>query len=232
MELITRVDRLENVLAQLAAAQARTEATLARLVEAQTRTEARVEQLVEAQTRTETGLGQLAAAQTQLTEAQRRTEQQLGTLIAWQQGERGRRAGEQYELRTVRRAHIVFGIGEGGTADQDPVRRRLMALLAPLLDDELPPEKDPSLADLLWWKGEHVAVVEVSVVVDEHDVDRAFRRAETFRRVGAPAVGVVIGDAWADLEIRETARMLRVAWKVGDDVSDGFVAFRRLPATG
>jgi hypothetical protein len=55
----------------------------------------------------------------------------------------------------------------------------LAALLAPSLGEVLAPEDDPLLADLVWWKGERVAVVEVSLVVDDDDVARAHRRAST-----------------------------------------------------
>ena len=65
-------------------------------------------------------------------------------------------------------------------------------------------EEDPFLADLLWWKGEQVAVVEVSVQVDGEDVARAGRRADTLRQAGAQALAVVIGEAWAP-EAREQA---------------------------
>ena len=74
-------------------------------------------------------------------------------------------------------------------------------------------EEDPFLADLLWWKGEQVAVVEVSVQVDGEDVARAGRRADILRQAWAP-------------EAREQALARQVEWKVGPDLSAGLLAFR------
>jgi hypothetical protein len=94
----------------------------------------------------------------------------------------------------------------------------------------LPPDQDPFLADLVWWKGERLAVVEVSLVVDEDDVNRARTRAETLRLSGADALAIVIGDAWDRGETRAWAEAHWVERKVGSDLSDGFIAFRRMPA--
>ena len=60
MELDARLDRLEEALARLAEAQARTEARVEALAQAQARTEAAVEALAQAQTRTESALLALA----------------------------------------------------------------------------------------------------------------------------------------------------------------------------
>ena len=70
-----RVDRLENALVELAAAQLRTELRVDSLAAAQERTEQRLEQLAAAQERTESQLEQLAAAQ-------RRTEYEIRSLAA------------------------------------------------------------------------------------------------------------------------------------------------------
>jgi hypothetical protein len=91
------------------------------------------------------------------------------------------------------------------------------------------PEADPFLADLLWWKGEQVAVVEISLQVDGYDVLRAGKRAETLRRAGAQVLPVVLGRGWASVEARVEALTRRVEWKVGSDLSEGFLAFRRVP---
>jgi hypothetical protein len=140
----------------------------------------------------------------------------------------------------LRRAHVLLGPGEGGTTEHDAVRQRLSALLARVLAApggdvrDLPAEQDPSLAGLLWWKGAHaavVAVVEVSTVVDDSDIERARLRAGTLQQAGVPAYGTVIGDAWANGLVRAGAEAHHLAWKVGDDVSDAFIAFRRLPAS-
>jgi hypothetical protein len=92
----------------------------------------------------------------------------------------------------------------------------------------LPPEDDPFLADLLWWKGEQVAVVEASIQVNGSDVARAAARAATLTRAGARALAVVVGDQWATPDAARHAESVQVAWKVGADLSPGFLALRRL----
>ncbi|MBI3957747.1 MAG: hypothetical protein HY328_02975 [Chloroflexi bacterium] len=87
--LEVRVDRLENALVELAAAQIRTEQRVDALAAAQERTERRLEELAEAQKRTEQRMDALAAAQErterrleELAEAQKRTEYELQSLVA------------------------------------------------------------------------------------------------------------------------------------------------------
>ncbi len=222
MELSARVDRVESVLEQLAAAQMRTEQQLGDLTTS-------VRQLSAAQTRTEQRLEELTRVVRELAGIQTRVQEQLNTLVLWQQGERGRRADEQYELHTVRRALIQLQGGFGGSTAEAAVRQRLLEALRTFPRADLTAEYDPSLADLLWWKGDRLLVAEVSIVVDEHDVDRAFARAETLRRAGVDAFPAVIGNVWASPEVQAHAAAYRLEWKVGDDLSDGFIAFRRLP---
>ena len=236
--------RTEERLTALAEAQQRTEERLITLVEAQQRTEERLTALVEAQQRTEERLTALVEAQqrtevrlTALAEAQQRTEvqlqqltEQVRALVTWQRGEAGRRDGERYEREILRRAPFFFVGGEGGTTDQLEVRRRLTQQLGRLLADEFRAEDDPFLADLLWWKGERLAVVEVSIKINGEDVLRATRRAATLRQAGAAVTAVVIGEEWATTETRERAHALGVEWKVGSDLSPGLMAFRQLPA--
>jgi hypothetical protein len=105
-------------------------------------------------------------------------------------------------------------------------------MLAPLYrDGPFPREEDPFLADLVWWKGDQIAVVEVSHQVNGYDVSRAAKRAETLRQAGAQALPVVIGREWANDESRFEANVQRVEWKVGSDLSDGFLAFRQAAST-
>jgi hypothetical protein len=230
--------RTEEQLAALAEAQKRTEEQLAALMEAQKRTEEQVSALAEAQKRMEE---QLAA----LTEAQRRTEEQLAALVedqrrmweelrrlvAWQQGEAGRREGEQYERQVIRRAPAIFNGGQGGPPDQPFVQQKLTDLLSPFWREGLmEPDDDPLLSDLIWWKSVKMLVVEASLQVDRYDVERAARRSATLRRAGADAVGVVIGKAWATPEAWEMAMAQGVEWFIGSDMSDGFRQFRQTPA--
>jgi hypothetical protein len=254
MEVAARIDRLEEALSQLAAAQARTEhhvaalaATQQALVAAQERTESRLAALAAAQERTEAqlhtladGLRTLAEAQERteaqlrtLVAAQERTEAQLGTLLSWQKGEDERQRGENLERDVVRGAPVLFAGGDGGPPDQPAVRRWLLARLLPLMQSgasELQPVENPFYADLIWWKDDVAAVVEVSAVVDEDDVERAHQRAQTLRRAGIEVVATVVGCSWASGEDRSPADSYHLAYKVGHEVSDAYIAFRRLPA--
>ena len=147
----------------------------------------------------------------------------------WQRGAAGRRDGERYERDVVRRAAVLFNGGSGGAPDQPEVQRRLAKRLHTVLAEGIfPSEADPFLADLLWWKGEQLAVVEVSLQVDGDDITRVTQRTNTLRRGGSQAMAIVIGEDWATRDTQERARALKVDWKVGDDLSSGFLAFRRL----
>lgn len=158
--------------------------------------------------------------------------QPVQALVSWQRGEAGRRAGARYEREIVRRAPALFNGGQGGSPEQPVVQQRLTEQLGALLSQEiLPAEADPFLADLLWWKGEQIAVVEVSLQVNGEDIRRAAQRAATLRQAGATVLAVVIGEDWATWEAQHRASALRVEWKVGAELSEGLLAFHRLPAT-
>jgi hypothetical protein len=88
-------------------------------------------------------------------------------------------------------------------------------------------EDDPFLADIVWWKGEYVAIVEVSRQVDRQDVTRAERRSQTLKQSGRLVMACVIGEQWATPEARAQAQEQQVEWKVAADLSEGFLAFRR-----
>jgi hypothetical protein len=224
-----RLTRLETQVQILAAAQARTETQVQILAAAQARTEMQVQTLAAAQARTEAALTRLAEAQARTEEQLARQGTQLQTLMNWQRGETGRRDGERYERDVVRRAAVLFNGGSGGAPDRLEVQRRLAKRLHTVLAEGiLPSEADPFLADLLWWKGEQVAVVEVSLQVDGDDINRVTQRTQTLRRGGIQARAIVIGEDWATRDTQERARALQVDWKVGDDLSSGFLAFRRL----
>ena len=163
-----------------------------------------------------------------LTAAQARTEEELRALVSWQRGEAGRRDGKRYERDILRQAPLLFNGGQGGTTGSPDVQQRLIAQLGPLLArDFLDAADNIFLADLVWWKGEHMVVGKVSVQVDRQDVSRAERRATTLRRSGAQVIAVVIGEQWATPEARELAQVRQVEWKVNADISEGFLTFRR-----
>jgi hypothetical protein len=218
-----------GVVRDLVEAQRRTEERIGRLDGRMDRVETALEQLIEAQQRTEDGLQRQGEQIQALTQAQQRTEEELRWLVSWQRGEAGRRDGERYEREIIRRAPALFNGGQGGAPDQPSVQQRLAEQLRSLLAQGVfESVEDPFLADLLWWKSAQIAVVEVSIQVNGDDVVRAARRAATLRRAGAPALAVVIGEDWAISDARELALARQVEWKVGSDLSEGFLAFRRL----
>lgn len=232
--------RMARAVAELAEAQRRTDqrmeelaATVQGLAEAQRRTEQRVEELAEAQRRTEKTVEELAESVRQLAEAQRDMGRSLAELADWRRGEAGRREGEAYERSVARRAPSIFGGGEGGPPGTWEVQQRLTRWLAPLFAEgqTLKPQEDPYLADLVWWKGDRVLVVEVSVQVDEEDVRRAHARAALLRKWGGEAVGVVVGERWSQPQVGAEAEQLGIEWFVADTMSPGLIAFRKLPVT-
>jgi hypothetical protein len=123
---------------------------------------------------------------------------------------------------------VLFHGGQGGSPERSDIQQQLSTSLAALLSEGvIEAESNPFLADLIWWKGEQVAVVEVSLQVDRQDVSRAERRAHTLKRGGAHALAVVIGEHWATPEARAQAQVRQVEWKVAADLSEGFLAFCR-----
>ena len=75
--------------------------------------------------------------------------------------------------------------------------------------------KDTLAADLFWEGRERedgddvVLVVEVSWLVEDHDVERAGRRAKILRRAGVRALPVAAGEVWTK-EVESSARMFGV----------------------
>ncbi|MFN4034290.1 MAG: hypothetical protein ACK4ME_11865, partial [Fimbriimonadales bacterium] len=111
----------------------------------------------------------------------------------------GRLRGEEYQRRIRRIARQLFNGGEGGTPEEPHVEQKLSQWLAGRLDltARVKDMHNPALSDLIWWKGERVAVVEASLKVNGEDIRRAWLRAETLREAGVDAVPCVIGDEWA-----------------------------------
>jgi len=173
---------------------------------------------------------QLAEDQRALTAQVRQLTQKVDDLVTWQRGEAGRREGERYERMTVKRGPVLFSGGMGGSTDNPVVQRRLVRWLKPIFESDrfLEPEEDPTLADLIWWKGNRVAVVEISLKVNGRDVLRASRRAEVLSSIGVNAFPVVIGEDWAGSAAKAMAEERRVEWMIAGMPSEGLIAFRRL----
>ena len=200
---------LPEIVRELAKAQQRTEERLDALVEAQqhfeerlSRLETTVQRLVEQVEALTKGQQRLTEQVEALTEGQQRLTERVEALTEGQQrltdtvgGMKGRmleityrdRAGP-YFGRLLRRAKVV----EVHTLED--------TLEATLTSDEF---NDLLLLDLLvTGKVRHTLespeiwlAVEISAMVDRHDVDRALRRANLLRQVGHRAVPVVAGEA-------------------------------------
>jgi len=207
-----RFARIEAALDRLAEAQARTEARVKELAEAQARTEARVKELAEAQARTEAEFqkyreasearfARIEATLDRLTEAQAQTEAQLRDLVQVVKKMQDTLAavkGRQLEFNYHYRAGAYFG----------PLLRRLRAFLPVELESELETRLSAedfrdllSLDLVVTGQPRHLPdapqvwlAVEVSSVVDRHDVERAIHRAGLLRRAGLRAIPVVAGE--------------------------------------
>jgi hypothetical protein len=152
----------------------------------------------------------------------------VSDLRKWKDGEKARRDGLDYQRRVIKRAWRTFGGGEGGWPDKDKaVADQINNWLASagIDEDAIDPRSDPLEADLVWWKGRKVAVVEISLKVNGDDVERARERANTLRRAGLDAIPFVIGAEWAHPETPERAKQLGVEWRIGSEVSDGLREF-------
>ena len=242
LELPERFAELRQVVQELAEAQRRTEQRVEELAEAQRRTEQRVEELAvgyESLTAEVRELRAIVAEMQRIFDArlerlERVQEQhtaQLGQLQRWQEGETGRRKGEQYERDTVGDAPVLFFGGRGGSPKEPEVRTQVGIWLRPyfLQGYEITKRENPLRADLIWWKGERVAVVEIGVKISRDDVERVKTRANTLRQAGIDAFPVVIGEEWGAPEIEALAQTEGVEWYVRGGLSAGFLEFRRLP---
>ena len=214
---VTRSDfhSLQATMRELAAAQARTEAAVEKLVQGQARTDAVMRELAAAQARTDERLGRLEEGQTALQEGQTALQQDVTALqkgqtalqqdvTALQKGQAGIQdtlgavKGRQLELVYKERVGTYFG----------PLLRRVRVLPLTQIEDDLEAHlstaefRDLLKLDLLVrGRPRHLTdapqvwlAVEVSGVVDRHDVERAARRAGHLSRAGYASVPAVAGE--------------------------------------
>lgn len=186
------LERLAATVQQLAENQAQMQRALHELAEAQKRTEQRVEELAQAQARTEEALRQLTL--------------RVGTMAV----QLGEVRGQVLEIRFQQRAPAYLG------RHLRRVRVVPSERLAELLDEAvdegrigLDERQAVLLADAvvqgLGLDGEPLSlVVEVSAVVDEHDLARAVERAEILGKALATRVQAAV----AGQEISEPTRIL------------------------
>jgi hypothetical protein len=180
---------------------------------------------------TTTQIAELVQVVRELAEAQRRTEARLERLENRLEGEIGRQSGERYEREVVASAPVFFYGGQGGGLGNPMVQDQLRQWLQPLFEQgvEISNLANPFRADIIWWKGDRVMVVEVGIKVSRDDVNRAAARAELLRRAGVNATPAVIGEEWGLPDVQALAQQEGVEWFVGDGLSQGFLEFRKLP---
>ncbi len=183
-----RLDALTETVNELATAQRRTEERLDVLTET-------VNELATAQRRTEERLDALAEAQSHLTETVLGLVKRVDKL----ENTVGGLKGQMLEMAYRDRAFAYFG----------RILRRVKVMPIQTLEDTLEAAltsdefNDLLLLDLLvTGKVRHALespeiwlAVEISAMVDRHDVDRALRRANLLRQAGHRAVPVVAGEA-------------------------------------
>ncbi|MBN1485891.1 MAG: hypothetical protein JXA37_14350 [Chloroflexia bacterium] len=195
-----RLERLEATVQNLVEAQQyilerleRLEATVQALAEAQLRTEECVNVLVETQQHLLERLDRLEATVQALAEAQLRTEERVNDIQIDLAGIKGRVLEMDYRDK----APSYFGL----------LLRRLRLLPLVEIEDEIEAHLSAGevgeifrLDFLLSGRPRQVQdapevwlAVEVSSVVDRHDVERALRRARLLQRLGRPVVPVVAG---------------------------------------
>jgi exonuclease VII small subunit len=179
-KLEASVAKLEASVAKLEASVAKLEASVAKLEASVAKLEENVAKLVDAQRRTDQRV-------TELAEVQRRMEIRLARVDGRTLEIAYRDKTPAYFGRWLRPAHPV-----SGNDVLDQVEDRLSA-----------DECHEVLRTDLFVRGriaqlparpEVWLVVEISCVVDCHDVERAAVRAETLRRAGLPAMPVVAGE--------------------------------------
>jgi hypothetical protein len=103
------------------------------------------------------------------------------------EGEIGRQSGERYEREVVADAFTLFYGGRGGSPKEPAIRDQLAHWLQPLVEQgvEITPLVSPFRADIIWWKGDRVMVVEVGIKVSRDDVNRAVAGRSCCARQGS-----------------------------------------------
>jgi len=208
--LATAQQRTEARLSELAVAQQQTEARLSELAVAQQQTEARISTLASAQERTEAQLATLTGQVSELTQAMQTLTGRVGSLHGESLEQRYRTRGPAYFSRLLRGTHVLSSdelvslverAEEQGTLSDAEAQEIYDANL--VVHGRRRPDGAPVYL-----------VVEVSVGVGTHDVERAVRRATLLTRTGVTALPVVAGN-WVTPEATEAARAYQV-WQLTD----------------
>ena len=213
--LATRLESLTGRVDELAEAQRRTEAQLQVLaarvddltVQLQALT-ARVDDLA-------AQLQVLAARVDDLAKAQKDLTVRMEELAEILRGLRGEREGEKFEEQVRRSA---FGIFRGGRNFRKDVEDALERAIAEGRIDWKTFQRVRA-TDLLWWKKPQdqppvLLVAEVSIQVDQHDVDRVLQTVRILTQLfpDLRVIPVVMGRDWSRPEVWEQARLRGVEW--------------------
>jgi hypothetical protein len=230
-ELTRTVQRHDEAIASLIQTVQRHDELIAELIQTVQRHDALIAELIQTVQRHDERIAELVQVVRELAEAQRRTEARLERLENRLEGEIGRQSGERYEREVVASAPVFFYGGQGGGLGNLMVQDQLRQWLQPLFEQgvEISHLANPFRADIIWWKGDRVMVVEVGIKVSRDDVNRAAARAELLRRAGVNATPAVIGEEWGLPDVQALAQQEGVEWFVGDGLSQGFLEFRKLP---
>jgi hypothetical protein len=230
-ELIQTVQRHDALIAELIQTVQRQGEQIAELTRTVQRHDALIAELIQTVQRHDEQIAELVQVVRELAEAQRRAEARLERLENRLEGEIGRQSGERYEREVVASAPVFFYGGQGGGLGNPMVQDQLWQWLQPLFEQgvEISHLANPFRADIIWWKGDRVMVVEVGIKVSRDDVNRAAARAELLRRAGVNATPAVIGEEWGLPDVQALAQQEGVEWFVGDGLSQGFLEFRKLP---
>jgi len=230
-QLIESDARNSAQIAELTRTVQRHDEAIATLIQTVQRHDALIAELIQTVQRHDEQIAELVQVVRELAEAQRRTEARLERLENRLEGEIGRQSGERYEREVVASAPVFFYGGQGGGLGNPMVQDQLRQWLQPLFEQgvEISNLANPFRADIIWWKGDRVMVVEVGIKVSRDDVNRAAARAELLRRAGVNATPAVIGEEWGLPDVQALAQQEGVEWFVGDGLSQGFLEFRKLP---
>ncbi len=226
--LAQQMERVETHIERLAQQMERVETHIERLAQQMERVETHIERLAQQMERVETHIQRLAQQMERVEIQIELLTGSLAKLEEWQRGEGGRREGERYERQVIRRAPSIFNGGYGGSPEEPTVREKLSRWLEKVYEEgvKVSEEVDPFLADLIWWKGEKVAVVEISLKANGEDIMRAKKRADFLKSLGIDAVPIIISKEWAIKETtEELARRENVEWLIGGAPSNGFLLF-------
>lgn len=185
--LIETLDPVQQVEINRADDTQELEQGLGALVEVQTRTEKRLDHLTEIQTRTEAQLREMISIRTNVLHKVDRMIARLDRVVGFQLEKKYRDKAYAYFGRYLRRVRVI-SLQEIEDELSDRLSEQELSELIPLdLLIRGQPHEQPEGPEI--W-----LAVEVSAVVDRHDVERAQRWATLLRKAGYRVIPTVAGE--------------------------------------